>query len=261
MASKHPEPLLHCELNACIALDPVAKPLQLERDTPLLWEVYRNHPEVFQYMPSGPLSKYEDFFEKHAAESNNVSWACYVSAHPDAASEKKWVLCGSVSLLDISLLHRRFEIGSVWFHPEVHGTFVMLETIYALLRFSFERLQAGRVQWKTHHRNIASQKAAIKLGFSPEGVYRKHIIHADGTWRHSVYYSMTDDDWFGREETTDARPGLDVATEGKESAAMHATTDSQGLERKLEETIARRKREGKRLASSVMGGHAFGVIP
>lgn len=220
--------------------------------------MYKNHPQLFAFMPHGPKLTYEDFNElqTHFCAKGWFTWSCYVSAHPGEASSenKKWVLCGSLALLDISLPDRRFEIGSVWFHPGVHGTFVTQEATYALLRFSFECLQAGRVQWKTHHQNIASQKAAIKMGFGLEGMHRKHIIHADGTWRHTLFYSMTDDDWFGQEETTDGRRGLDVAAAGAAAALKYANTTSKGSQRHLEEIIADRKKEGKALPGSVASG-------
>ncbi|KAF8928747.1 hypothetical protein BGZ58_009401 [Dissophora ornata] len=228
--------------------------LLLERDAPLLWNVYKNHPGLFDHMPHGPMLSYKAFYEMQArlCASNDFSnWACYVSEPPkDGGEQKQWVLCGSICLLDIVLPFRRFEVGSIWFHPAVHGTFVMLEATYALLRFSFERLQAGRVQWKTHHRNIASQKAAVKLGFDLDGLHRKQMIHADGTWRNTYYYSMTDDDWLGREETTDGRRGLDVVAASR--AMEQAGVASQGRQNRLEELIVKRKKEGKPLQDSIV---------
>ncbi|KAF9195848.1 hypothetical protein BGZ49_002969, partial [Haplosporangium sp. Z 27] len=229
----------------------------LERDAPLLWEVYKDHPNLFDWMPQGPLRSYEEFYAVQAGYSaapNFFNWICYVSAKSTkdvSNDDKKWVLCGSICLLDISLAHRHFEVGCIWFHPSFHGTFVMLETTYALLRFSFERLQAGRVQWKTHHKNIPSQKAAIKLGFDFDGIHRKHIIHSDGMWRNTFFYSMTDDDWFEREVTTDARPNLDVEEAVR---ALLLTSGSRGRQSKLEELIVKRKNEGKQLPIAVEKG-------
>ncbi|KAF9361492.1 hypothetical protein BGX26_002842 [Mortierella sp. AD094] len=234
-------------------------PILLERDTPLLWEVYKNYPKLFDWMPHGPLHTYEEFFALQArfcGANDHFNWACYVSAsssHEDE-KEKKWVLCGSICLLDISLIHRRFEVGSIWFHPSVHGTFVMLESTYALLRFSFERLLAGRVQWKTHHKNIASQKAATKLGFDLDGLHRKHMIHSDGTWRNTYFYSMTDDDWFGKEVTTDGRPKLDVEEAIKALEQELLLLNTQGRQIRLEELVENRKQEGKPLPSAVVKG-------
>ncbi|KAG0367172.1 hypothetical protein BGX24_003346 [Mortierella sp. AD032] len=237
------------------------RPFHLERDAPLLYSIYKDHPELFKYMPGGAHYCYEDFYkeQEHFCTSKAFSsWTVYVSAPVvEEGQEKKWVLCGSICLLDIVLRHRRFEVGGIWFHPSVHGTFVMVETTYALLRFSFEKLQAGRVQWKTHHHNIASQKAAKKLGFRDEGIFKKHMIHANGTWRHTVYYAMTDDEWFGREEETiDARSGLVVEAEVDANEVEEGKVNEKGLQRRLEEVVQGRKREGKPLTERILRGEA-----
>lgn len=227
--------------------------------------MYKNHKQLFSYFPRGPCNSYEEFYNdqaKFSQSSDYSNWVCYVSANSssidaaeassdkDIQKNKKWVLCGSICLLDIYLPFRKCEIGAIWFHPSVHGTFVMLETTLALLRFAFERLKCGRVQWKTHFQNIASQKAAAKLGFAFEGVHRKHMIHADGTWRHTYMYAMTDDDWLGREETVDARPDMDILAVHEE----HVATPVKGLRRDLEELVKMKKKEGKPLPSSVVQG-------
>ncbi|KAF9135266.1 hypothetical protein BGW39_003946 [Mortierella sp. 14UC] len=235
------------------------RPLHLERDAPLLWAVYKDHPELFKYMPTGPIYNYEDFYkeqENFCTSGAFSNWTVYVSA-PEVEGEKKWVLCGSICLLDIALRYRRFEVGAIWFHPSVHGTFVMVETTYALLRFSFEKLQAGRVQWKTHHQNVASQKAAKKLGFQEEGLFKKHMIHADGTWRHTWFYAMTDDEWFGREvESVDGRAGL-VVEAGVEGREVEEGKRAKGLQKQLEDVVEGRKKEGKPLVEAIIRGEVL----
>ncbi|QXC60428.1 GNAT family N-acetyltransferase [Aquihabitans sp. G128] len=49
--------------------------------------------------------------------------------------------------------------------------------------------------WHTDLLNERSQAAIARLGAVREGVLRKHRIRADGTWRDSVQFAMTDDDW------------------------------------------------------------------
>ncbi|KAF9140025.1 hypothetical protein BG015_001829 [Linnemannia schmuckeri] len=245
------------------------RPLHLERDAPLLWEVYKNHTELFKYFPKGSHANYQSFYgeqEKFCKSSEFFNWTVYVAAPTTPATsgtevngkdkeERKWVLCGSICLLDIILPFRRFEVGAIWFHPSVQGTFVMVETTYALLRFSFEKLQAGRVQWKTHHENIASQKAAKKLGFREEGLFKKHMIHADGTWRHTYYYAMTDDEWFGRaEDTRDGRVALEVVPGDLSGEVEGREKGREGLQWRLERVVEGRKREGKALPEGIARG-------
>lgn len=54
---------------------------------------------------------------------------------------------------------------------------------------------AIRVQLKTHHLNIKSQQAIERLGAVKEGVLRNHMIMPDGSYRHSVYYSIIVSEW------------------------------------------------------------------
>ncbi len=56
-------------------------------------------------------------------------------------------------------------------------------------------LAAARVVWHTDVLNERSRAAIQRLGAIEEGVLRKHRIRADGTWRDTAQYSMTDEDW------------------------------------------------------------------
>ena len=61
--------------------------------------------------------------------------------------------------------------------------------------YAFDELRAARVVWHTDLRNERSQAAIARLGATKEGVLRKHRIRVDGSWRDTVQYCMTDDDW------------------------------------------------------------------
>jgi RimJ/RimL family protein N-acetyltransferase len=43
--------------------------------------------------------------------------------------------------------------------------------------------------------NTRSQAAIAKLGAVREGVLRRHMRRADGTWRDTVVFSVVIDDW------------------------------------------------------------------
>ena len=87
------------------------------------------------------------------------------------------------------------EIGWTWLTPAVQRTGVNTECKYLLLRHAFENMGAIRVQLRTHHLNINSQRAIERLGAVKEGVLRNHIIMPDGSYRHSVYYSIIESEW------------------------------------------------------------------
>jgi RimJ/RimL family protein N-acetyltransferase len=64
-----------------------------------------------------------------------------------------------------------------------------------MLTHAFDTLGAARVVWHTDVHNVRSQDAIARLGATREGELRKHRIRRDGSWRTTVQYSMTDDDW------------------------------------------------------------------
>lgn len=102
---------------------------------------------------------------------------------------------GSTSYIDIRPRDRAVEIGWTWMTLGVWGTGANTEAKFLLLAHAFEEQNAGRVAIKTDLRNQRSQKAIEKLGATREGVWRNHRILSDGTYRHSVYYSVIDSEW------------------------------------------------------------------
>lgn len=104
-------------------------------------------------------------------------------------------IVGSTRFLEISPQDRNLEIGWTWYSPSVWRTGINTETKYLLLQHCFETLDTIRVQFKTHHLNTRSQKAIERIGGVKEGILRNHRILADGSIRHSVYYSIIDSDW------------------------------------------------------------------
>lgn len=112
---------------------------------------------------------------------------------------------GTSSLYDISPGLRTLAIGHTWLGRRwwrgPHNT----ESKLLLLTYAFEGLGAVRVVWHTDIYNERSQRAIERLGATKEGVLRKHRIRADGSWRDTVQYSMTDEDWPAAQEKLSRR--------------------------------------------------------
>ncbi|MBO1004986.1 GNAT family N-acetyltransferase [Pseudogracilibacillus auburnensis] len=104
-------------------------------------------------------------------------------------------LIGSTRFLDISNVNKNLEIGWTWLSPFVWGSQINIECKYLLLAYCFDTLQMIRVQFKTDHQNIRSQKAIERIGGVKEGILRNHKIRKDGTFRHSVFYSIIESEW------------------------------------------------------------------
>jgi len=104
-------------------------------------------------------------------------------------------IIGSTRFLDISKEHKRIEIGSTWLHPSYWETAVNTECKYLLLNYCFEQQNYQRVQIKTGHENIQSQKAIERIGAKKEGILRNHMILPNGKVRHTVMYSVIREEW------------------------------------------------------------------
>ena len=104
-------------------------------------------------------------------------------------------VAGATRYLNIVPKDRGLEVGGTWYGPEFQRTAVNTECKYLLLRHAFESLGCIRVQLKTDLRNGRSQKAIERIGAVKEGVLRNHMILPDGSYRHSVFYSILDTEW------------------------------------------------------------------
>ena len=101
---------------------------------------------------------------------------------------------GMVSFMNIVQEMRRLELGHIWYAPEHQKTRVNTEAIYLLLCEAFDALQYRRIEWKCDALNERSRAAALRLGFTFEGIFRQHMI-IRGRNRDTAWYSMLDSEW------------------------------------------------------------------
>ena len=167
------------------------EPLQMKHAADLYQAA--QDPAVWTYMPitpNGSLSEMEQVISTALQEQEQGVTLPFTIF--DLAQNR---VVGSTRYLDIKLHHRGLEIGWTWLSPSVQRTGINTECKYLLLRHAFEVCSAIRVQLKTHHLNFKSQRAIERLGAVKEGILRNHMIMLDGTYRHSVFYSIIDSEW------------------------------------------------------------------
>jgi RimJ/RimL family protein N-acetyltransferase len=102
---------------------------------------------------------------------------------------------GHTSYYEINPAQRQLAIGYTFIGQPWWRTAINTESKLLLLTHAFETLDAERVTWHTDIRNLRSQAAIERLGATKEGVLRRHRRRRDGTWRDTVLYGMTADDW------------------------------------------------------------------
>ena len=103
-------------------------------------------------------------------------------------------IVGMASYMRIDAPNGVIEVGSV-----AHGAAMArkpgaTELHYLMARHVFEDLGYRRYEWKCHDDNQPSKRAAERLGFTFEGVFRQHMI-SKGKNRDTAWYAMIDKDW------------------------------------------------------------------
>jgi RimJ/RimL family protein N-acetyltransferase len=128
----------------------------------------------------------------------------FAYAQIDAATGE---FAGTTSFYDVAPAVRATAIGHTWLGRRWWRTGLNTESKLLMLTHAFDTLGAARVVWHTDIYNERSQAAIARLGATREGELRKHRIRRDGSWRTTVQYSMTDDDWPAVRERLTARLG------------------------------------------------------
>lgn len=104
-------------------------------------------------------------------------------------------IIGTSSLYEISLRHKRLELGSSWLARQHQGKHYNALIKLLLIDYLIMSLGFNRLQWKTDALNEKSKQAMLKLGFIYEGTLRRHAITASGRIRDSLVFALTDLDW------------------------------------------------------------------
>jgi N-acetyltransferase len=102
---------------------------------------------------------------------------------------------GSTRYHHIDTEHRRLEIGVTWIGTEHQRSHINTEAKLLQLWYAIEVLKCRRVELKADVDNAKSRTAILRIGATEEGIFRKHMLYADGRNRDNVYFSIIDDDW------------------------------------------------------------------
>lgn len=86
------------------------------------------------------------------------------------------------------------EIGHICLAPSLQRSRAASEAFYLIMRRVFDEMGYRRLEWKCDDRNQPSKRAAERLGFRYEGLFRQHMI-VKGRNRDTAWYSILDSDW------------------------------------------------------------------
>jgi RimJ/RimL family protein N-acetyltransferase len=101
---------------------------------------------------------------------------------------------GLAALMRIEPEMRVIEVGNILLAPSLQRTPLATEAQYLLARYVFETLRFRRYEWKCDALNAASRRAALRFGFSFEGIFRDHMI-IKGRGRDTAWFAMLASEW------------------------------------------------------------------
>lgn len=86
------------------------------------------------------------------------------------------------------------EIGHIYWGPAMAKTRLATEAQFLFMQHAFKDLRYRRYEWKCNALNTPSRAAALRFGFSFEGVFRQHMIVKNQN-RDTAWYSIIDSEW------------------------------------------------------------------
>lgn len=101
---------------------------------------------------------------------------------------------GVLSLMRIDPTNGVIEIGAVIFGTELVRTIASTQAQRLLMGHVFEDLGYRRLEWKCDTLNAPSRAAALRLGYTFEGVFRQAVV-VKGRNRDTAWLSVIDREW------------------------------------------------------------------
>lgn len=154
--------------------------------------------EAFAHAPDArdwcylPIERFESpvaaqAWAEAAASSVDPLHYAVIEAHSGRA-------VGTMALMRHDPRNGSIEVGWVNFSPLLQRTVASTEAHALLMSYAFDALGYRRYEWKCDSLNQPSRRAAVRLGFSFEGVFRNHVV-VKGRNRDTAWYSIIEDEW------------------------------------------------------------------
>ncbi len=146
---------------------------------------------LWTYLPYGPFpnfGSYRAWLETQCAGDDPLFFAII-----DATSG--WAV-GVASYLRIVPASGSIEVGHLGYSPRLQRTPAATEAMFLLMAQAFA-LGYRRYEWKCDALNAPSRAAALRLGFTFEGIFRQATV-VKGRNRDTAWYSLLDSEWPAR---------------------------------------------------------------
>ena len=176
------------------------EPLDVARHGAELFAAYAEDREgrIWTYMGYGPFASLAEFEAWMAATCLGEDPLFH--AIVEVASGRA---LGVASFLRAQPEVGVIEVGHVNYAPPLQRTAAATEAMVLMMARIFEELGYRRYEWKCDALNEASRRAAERLGFIFEGVFRQATLYK-GRNRDTAWYAITDRDWPALKRAYDA---------------------------------------------------------
>jgi RimJ/RimL family protein N-acetyltransferase len=160
-----------------------------QSDHRLLFDQFGQDASFWTYMPIGPFSSVSDLSDCLTSLSQNGFHFMAITPKSNQYNS----LEGFFAYMRQDAAAGSIEIGSIALGPTLKKTRPATEALYLAMHAAFE---AGyrRFEWKCDQLNIPSIKAALRLGFQFEGVFR-NASFIKGRRRDTAWFSVIAEDW------------------------------------------------------------------
>lgn len=148
-----------------------------------------NQGESWTYLPYGPFSTCDEF--RNWLQATMLDEDTVLYAILDFKTQIPLGICG---YLRINPEHGVIEVGHLHFSQLLKKTPAATEAMYLMMHYVFEELHYRRYEWKCHSLNQASQNAALRLGFTFEGIFRQCNVFKNRN-RDTAWFSIIDKEW------------------------------------------------------------------
>ncbi|MGB6974797.1 MAG: GNAT family protein [Terracidiphilus sp.] len=195
----------------------VLEPLDRTRHAEPLWRVLHGHDEVWTWLAGSPAANPEELGAGLELWQQKERALLFAVLPLETGQPAGWT-----SYMRIDPAHGVIEVGNVMFSPALQRTRAATEAIFLMARHAFEELGYRRFEWKCNAQNEASRRAALRFGFTFEGIFRQHMV-VKGRNRNTAWFAMLDSEWPARKRAFEA--WLDPANfdaAGRQRASLSA---------------------------------------
>jgi len=202
----------------------VLEPLH-RRHAPELWQAAQAGTPAgdasWDYLGHGPFPS-EAAMTKHvenfAVQADHVAWA----VRPLATGR----VSGWLTLMDIQPHNAAVEIGNIWLSPSMQRTRAATESMFLPIKLAMDDLGYRRMVWKCNALNEPSRRAAARLGFTYEGLFRAHLV-VKGRRRDTAWFSILDEEWPVRRDALQA--WMDPSNFSPDGTAIRSVAEIRGF--------------------------------